>query len=121
MSRPPLVPPIKCQGIKTKLVEDIRQLAANRSFSRWVEPFCGSGVVPLNVQPPKALLCDSNLHIINLYRDIQQHKLDAVIVRDFLTAQGAILLARGEEFFYEVRERFNLMPTSLVSLPSPGS
>lgn len=113
MSRPPLVPPIKCQGIKTKLVGDIRQLAANRSFSRWVEPFCGSGVVPLNVQPPKALLCDSNLHIINLYRDIQQHKLDAVIVRDFLSAQGAILLARGEEFFYEVRERFNTEPTSL--------
>jgi DNA adenine methylase len=85
----------------------------SRPFARWVEPFCGSGVVALNVQPPKALLCDSNLHIINLYRDIQQHKLDAIVVREFLTAQGATLLARGEEFFYEVRERFNLKPTSL--------
>lgn len=113
MSRPPLVPPIKCQGIKTKLVEDIRRLTLSRPFTRWVEPFCGSGVVPLNLQPPKALLCDSNLHIIKLYRDIQQRRLDAVIVRDFLTAQGATLLARGEEYFYEVRERFNSAPTSL--------
>lgn len=113
MSRPPLVPPIKCQGIKTKLVEDIQQLARDRAFARWVEPFCGSCVVPLNLQPPKALLCDSNLHIIKLYRDIQQHKLDAAIVRDFLTAQGATLRARGEEYFYEIRERFNSTPTSL--------
>lgn len=113
MSRPPLVPPIKCQGIKTKLVEDIRQLAASFPFKRWVEPFCGSGVVPLNAQPPRAVLCDTNSHIINLYRDIQQHNLDAIVVREFLLEQGAALLAKGEDFFYEVRERFNLTPTSL--------
>jgi len=113
MNKPPLTPPIKCQGIKTKLVEDIRHLAANCSFSRWVEPFFGSGVVPLNVRPPKALLCDSNPHIINLYRDIQKRNIDAIIVRDFLSEQGATLLARGEDYFYEVRERFNLDPTSL--------
>jgi DNA adenine methylase len=113
MSRPPLVPPIKCQGIKTKLVKDIRQLTRDRPFSRWVEPFCGSCVVPLNIQPPRALLCDSNLHIIKLYQDIQQHKLDARIVRDFLNTQGAILSTRGEDYFYEVRERFNSAPTSL--------
>ncbi|MBA2492655.1 MAG: Dam family site-specific DNA-(adenine-N6)-methyltransferase [Gammaproteobacteria bacterium] len=113
MSKPPLVPPIKCQGIKTKLVEDIQRLTQGRPFTRWVEPFCGSGVVPLNLQPSKALLCDSNLHIIKLYLDIQQHKLNALIVRDFLTAQGATLLARGEDYFYEVRERFNSAPTSL--------
>lgn len=113
MTRPPLVPPIKCQGIKTKLVEEIRQLATNNPFTRWVEPFCGSGVVSLNVQPPRALLCDSNFHIINLYRDIQQRRLDAVIVKEFLSAQGAILLAKGEDYFYEVRERFNLVPNSL--------
>jgi len=113
MSLPPLVPPIKCQGIKTKLVVDIRQLIDGREFDRWVEPFCGSCVVPLNLQPPKALLCDSNLHIIRLYRDIQQHKFGAGDVRDFLRDEGAALSAKGEDHFYQVRERFNSTPNSL--------
>lgn len=113
MSTPPLVPPLKCQGIKTKLVEDIQQLAQGLPFTRWVEPFCGSGVVPLNLQPSRALLCDSNRHIIQLYQDIQRRKVDELIVREFLTTQGAKLLARGEDYFYEVRERFNSAPTSL--------
>jgi DNA adenine methylase len=113
MSAPPLVPPIKCQGIKTKLVEDIRQLAAGRESARWVEPFCGSCVVALNLQPQKALLCDSNIHIVALYRDIQQRKIIAADVREFLRDQGAALSAKGEDYFYEVRERFNSTPSSL--------
>jgi 23S rRNA G2445 N2-methylase RlmL len=43
MSRPPLVPPLKCQGIKTKLVSAIQKVANTREYSRWIEPFCGSG------------------------------------------------------------------------------
>jgi len=110
---PPLVPPIKCQGIKTKLVTDIRQLVSGQQFNRWIEPFCGSCVVPLNLQPPRALLCDSNIHIVNFYRDIQMRHLDAASVRDFLGEQGAALSLKGEDHFYEVRKRFNSKPTSL--------
>ena len=44
----PFVPPLKCQGIKTKLVRDIVRFANCSEFDRWVEPFCGSCVVPLN-------------------------------------------------------------------------
>lgn len=113
MTTPPLVPPIKCQGIKTKLVGDIGELVRNQEFDRWVEPFCGSCVVPLNLQPRKALLCDSNVHIINFYRDIQQNKICAASVRGFLEEQGAMLGAKGESYFYEVRERFNSTPNSL--------
>jgi hypothetical protein len=64
LSLPPLVPPLKCQGMKTKLVGEIRKLARCQNFERWVEPFCGSCVVPSNVQPRKALRCDTNIHII---------------------------------------------------------
>lgn len=113
MKTPPLVPPIKCQGIKTKLVGDIYALADHRSYARWVEPFCGSCVVPLNLQPPQALLTDSNLHIIQFYQDIQNRKLDASLVRDFLKESGHLLETRGEDFFYEVRQRFNETPNSL--------
>jgi DNA adenine methylase len=51
---PPVVPPIKCQGIKTKLAGEIKRLAQVQEFDRWVEPFCGSCVVALNVQPKRA-------------------------------------------------------------------
>jgi len=108
-----MVPPIKCQGIKTKLVDDIRGLVRSRDFARWVEPFCGSCVVPLNLQPKKALLCDSNIHIVNFYRDIQRRTFSAADVKEFLVDQGAMLSTKGEDYFYEVRARFNSAPNSL--------
>jgi DNA adenine methylase len=113
LSLPPLVPPLKCQGIKTKLVGQIRKLAQSRSFERWVEPFCGSCVVPFNVQPEKALLCDTNVHIIRLYQDIQQGKVTSGSAKAFLDEQGALLSSGGEDYYYIVRERFNNQPSSL--------
>jgi len=113
MSSPPLVPPIKCQGIKTKLVSEIANMAGEMSDGRWIEPFCGSGVVALNVQPRRALLCDSNIHIIQFYKDIQSGRLTPLVVREFLSEQGAKLRSIGEAYFYEVRERFNNAPNSL--------
>lgn len=113
MSAPPLVPPLKCQGIKTKLVEEIRRIAQTQSFERWIEPFCGSCVVPLNVQPKRALLCDSNVHIIRLYQEIQQGTLTPAVAKSFLTDEGEKLRTTGEEFYYTVRERFNTSPSSL--------
>ena len=113
MSRPPLVPPLKCQGIKTKLVGAIHTIAKTRNYGRWIEPFCGSSVVALNVQPKQALLCDTNLHIISLYRGIQSGQITAAIVKEFLTNEGEKLKAHGEPYYYEVRTRFNAAPTPL--------
>ena len=113
MSCSPLVPPIKCQGIKTKLVPAIRDIAETREYFRWIEPFCGSCVVALNVQPEKALLCDSNAHIIHLYKNIQNHTITPAIVKDYLTSEGEKLKKQGERYYYEVRTRFNADPTSL--------
>jgi len=113
MSGPPLVPPVKCQGIKTKLVEEIQRLARTQPFERWVEPFCGSCVVPLNLQPKRALLSDSNVHIIRLYKEIQDGKLTPAIAKSFLAQEGEKLRALGEDYYYAVRERFNRDPNSL--------
>ena len=113
MSTPPLVPPLKCQGIKTKLVSTIQKISKTRKYSRWIEPFCGSGVVALNVQPKKALLCDTNLHIISLYRDIQSGIITGATVKEFLTSEGEKLKSQGEPYYYEVRTRFNAEPTPL--------
>ena len=58
------VPPIKCQGIKTKLVPMILRRIDRDPEGVWVEPFLGSGVVALNVAPKRALLADTNPHLI---------------------------------------------------------
>ena len=42
-----IVPPIKSQGIKTKLVPWIMELAPKVS-GKWIEPFLGTGVVAFN-------------------------------------------------------------------------
>ena len=67
------VPPIKCQGIKTKLVPFIFSSITWKATdgARWIEPFLGSGVVTFNLMPKRALLADTNIHIINLYKAIQ--------------------------------------------------
>lgn len=103
------VPPIKCQGIKTKLVPFIFDNVCwdANSGGRWIEPFLGSGVVAFNLAPPKALLADTNKHIIGLYQAIQKSKINRGIVRDFLYEEGLKLAAKGQDYYYEVRERFN--------------
>lgn len=108
-----IVPPIKCQGIKTKLVGDIKAIIADTQFDRWVEPFCGSGVVAFNIQPKKALLCDSNIHIIKLYNDIKNHQITPNIVQQFLEENGKILSKEGQDGYYNIRRRFNQRPNSL--------
>ncbi len=101
------VPPIKSQGIKTKLVEWINSSVKDIRFDRWVEPFMGTGVVAFNVRPPKALLCDSNPHLITFYKAIQNKEITPSKVKDHLTSEGRLLLKSGGQYYYEVRERFN--------------
>jgi len=107
------VPPIKSQGIKTKLVDWISTNVKDIDYSRWVEPFMGTGVVAFNVMPPKALLCDSNPHLINLYKGIQNKTITSAIVKHHLIVEGEKLLQTKGEHYYEVRKRFNSQGDSL--------
>lgn len=106
-------PPIKCQGIKTKLVQFIVESIEWSGEGRWIEPFVGSGVVVLNVAPPRALLTDINVHVIRFYQDVASGQISPDKVKDFLEREGRILAQSGESYYYEVRERFNTKPNSL--------
>ena len=103
----PKAPPIKTQGIKTKLVPFITRHVAWDWNGVWIEPFLGSGAVLLNIQPPRALVSDSCVHIINFYRALQSGDITAARVEAFLLAEGEALKARGESHYYAVRDRFN--------------
>src|SRR5579871_6588861 len=97
------VPPIKCQGIKTKLVPFIfRSIQWNGDGAHWIEPFLGSGVVALNLMPERALLADTNRHIIGLYQSIQRGEMTPATVREFLECEGKRLKASGADYYYEV-------------------
>ncbi len=101
------VPPLKCQGIKTKLVEWIKDYSALASDGMWIEPFMGSGVVGFNVRPSRAIFADINPHIINFYNAVKQGSITAGLTKEFLEKEGAQLKTKGEDHYYAVRERFN--------------
>ena len=101
------VPPLKIQGIKTKAIPIIRDSIDWNSSGRWIEPFVGSAVVPLNIKPERALLGDANPHLIRFYKAIQQGTMTTKTVRAFLEKEGERLLCDGEDHYYRVRERFN--------------
>jgi DNA adenine methylase len=113
---PPIVPPVKCQGIKTKLIGAIESLVRKEIKGRWIEPFCGSCVVPFNIRPEKALLCDSNEHIIRLYSDLQTGVVTPGMVKEYLEERGSHLKRQGESIYYETRDSFNQQPDSLAFL-----
>jgi len=107
------IPPIKCQGIKSKLITDIKFIASNVSYEKWVEPFMGSGVVGFNVRPDKAIFADSNPYLIQFYTDIQTNKITPNIVLNYLKEEGTKLLKTDGEHYYVIRERFNKEHNSL--------
>ncbi len=110
------VPPLKCQGIKTKLVEWIKDHAILDENSTWIEPFMGSGVVGFNVRPNRAIFADGNPHIVNFYNAIKDKKITVGVAKEFLEKEGALLKEKGEDHYYEVRERFNKDANSLDML-----
>lgn len=119
-----IVPPLKCQGIKTKLVPWIREVAGER-FDRWIEPFMGTGVVGFNMHPKVAIFADSNPHIIAFYKAIQDGGINASNVRVFLKREGELLRSaedNGYAHYRLVRDRFNQLfnPLDFLFLSRAG-
>ncbi|MCX6149534.1 MAG: Dam family site-specific DNA-(adenine-N6)-methyltransferase [Ignavibacteriales bacterium] len=106
-----IVPPIKSQGIKTKLVPWIMDVVKKaQPKGKWVEPFLGTGVVAFNSGFKEALLSDTNPHIINFYKGIQDGIITPSIVKRYLEEEGEKLSVADENgyvYFRVVRDRFN--------------
>lgn len=104
-----IVPPLKSQGIKTKLVPWISELVPTKS-GRWIEPFLGTGVVAFNMGFEQAILNDTNPHIIEFYEQLHSKKITPALVRQYLEVEGENLRIAGNEgydHFRLIRNRFN--------------
>ena len=110
-----IIPPVKSQGIKTKLVpwinDIILQSGIDVEHANWREPFFGTGVVGLN-SPVKGrhIVGDSNPHIINLYNGIKDGIITEYNMRAYLEREGQNLEnadENGYAYYREVKNRFN--------------
>lgn len=101
------IPPIKIQGIKTKIVPLISEVAWLNEDTTWVEPFMGSGVVGLNLAHKHAIFADTNPYTIALYNAIKSGEITSYGVREFLEREGKELQERDDEHYYYIRDRFN--------------
>ena len=110
-----IVPPIKSQGIKTKLVPWIIDIIEKSGIdpikANWIEPFFGTGVVGFNSPlPGKHIVGDTNPHIINFYNKVKEGIISGYTMRQYLEYEGKILETADENgyvHFREVRDRFN--------------
>lgn len=104
-----LIPPIKCQGKKTKLVSHIKELYSKLKLdnSVYYEPFMGSGIVGFNIEPERAIFSDNNPYIIKFYNSIKSNEIDLDTIRIFLEEEGKKLLESGKDYYNLVRDRFN--------------
>src|SRR5260370_21661237 len=66
---------LRYPGGKQRLLSHLmRYLPSQQSINgTFVEPFVGGGAVFLALEPPKAVLSDINVELIDLYRGLQQY------------------------------------------------
>src|SRR6478609_9144997 len=95
LTKPALTPPLKWAGGKRWQVPHLRPLWAPHAHRRLVEPFCGGLAVSLGLMPDRALLNDTNPHLVSFYRWLKNGlTIDLVMKND-------------RTLFYEYRDRFN--------------
>ena len=118
MNKKVIIPPIKTQGIKSKLVPWIAEFVDAHRVStdlRWIEPFFGSGVVGFNIgsQFSSQSISDKNPHIIQFYEMIRCGIITPETARERLEAYSIELKERGVDFYKDVRTSFNELHADL--------
>src|SRR5699024_7645513 len=91
------VPPIKIQGIKTKLVPFIASSVQWDGKASYYQPFMGCGVVGFILAPERAVFSDTNPYIFDFYTAIQRGELTSAMVRAFLERESPKLAATSED------------------------
>lgn len=109
-----IIPPIKIQGKKTKIVPKIMEIADgilndHPEIDTWVEPFLGSGVVAFNCpgKIKKVIVNDINPHIIKFYKGVADGVITPDKIREVFDIHNQNLLKDGYNYYNQVKDRFN--------------
>lgn len=93
-----VVPFVNWAGGKSQLLPQMKPyFPKGHEYDRYIEPFVGGGIVFLTLQPPKAILADSNEELMNCYQ----------VVRDDVETLTKALPRhiRSREYYYELRQQ----------------
>ena len=109
-----IIPPIKIQGKKTKIVPKIMEIAdeilnEHPEIDTWVEPFLGSGVVAFNCpgRIKKVIVNDINPHIIKFYKGVADGTITPDRIRKVFDIHNQNLLKDGYDYYNRIKDRFN--------------
>ena len=109
-----IIPPIKIQGKKTKIVPKIMEIAdeilnEHPEIDTWVEPFLGSGVVAFNCpgRIKKVIVNDINPHIIKFYKGVADGIITPDKIREVFNTHNQNLLKDGYDYYNQIKDRFN--------------
>jgi DNA adenine methylase len=91
----PLAPPLKWAGGKRWLIPQLMPLWRPFSQRRLVEPFCGALAATLGLVPERALLNDSNAHLVHFYAWLKRG------------LHLTLWMENDRELYYVHRGRFN--------------
>jgi DNA adenine methylase len=90
-------PPLKWAGGKRWQVPFLEQIWRRHSHRRLVEPFCGGLAVTLGLLPDRALLNDTNPHLVSFYEWLKRGLHVEIACRN------------DERLYYRHRTRFNAL------------
>ena len=93
----PLTPPLKWAGGKRWLVPQLASLWRPHASRRLVEPFCGALALTLSLVPERALLNDSNPHLVHFLSWLKRG------------LKTTLWMEYDKELYYVHRKRFNEM------------
>jgi DNA adenine methylase len=96
-------PLLRWAGSKRRLLPVLRA-SAPKEFERYIEPFCGSICLFVDLKPKKAVLSDNNPELIHFYRTLRH--------RPAHIGKLAAAMPLTESFYYELRA---LNPVTLSS------
>jgi len=99
------VPILRWAGGKTRLLDDIVSRVPV-GYRRYLEPFCGGGAVFFRIAPPRAIVSDSSVELIEFYRELAR---DPVAVCREL---GLLIVRTPLAAYYDVRAAWNAERTA---------
>ncbi len=102
-----LTPFLKWAGGKTWLAPRLAEIYEPfRNTHTWVEPFCGALGATLGVMPERAILSDTNKHLINLYTQIDAYKLQGFTAHNMVDG-SALYWQNSKKIFDLIKRDFN--------------